>query len=46
MFHTAFVVEDGTSVKDNFPLEQTGLFARAASGSRPRLITNQAGGCG
>jgi pimeloyl-ACP methyl ester carboxylesterase len=38
VFHTAFVVEDGASVNDNFPPEQTELFARAASESPDNTV--------
>jgi pimeloyl-ACP methyl ester carboxylesterase len=38
VFHTAFVVEDGTSVNDNLPVEQTELFARAASQSPDNTV--------
>ena len=31
VFHTAFVVADGTSVNDNLAPEQTALFAQSAS---------------
>jgi pimeloyl-ACP methyl ester carboxylesterase len=30
VFHSAFVVEDGTSVNDNFPADQIALFSQAA----------------
>ncbi len=33
VFHTAFVVQDGASVNDNFPADQTEAFAAAAAGS-------------
>jgi pimeloyl-ACP methyl ester carboxylesterase len=38
VFHTAFVVEDGTSVNDNIPPEQTALFAKAASESPDNTV--------
>jgi pimeloyl-ACP methyl ester carboxylesterase len=33
VFHSAFVVEDGASVNDNFPADQTEAFAAAAAAS-------------
>ena len=38
VFHTAFVVEDGASVNDNFPPEQTDMFAKAASQSPDNTV--------
>ena len=38
VFHTAFVVEDGASVNDNFPPEQTELFAQAARQSPDNTV--------
>jgi pimeloyl-ACP methyl ester carboxylesterase len=38
VFHTAFVVEDGTSVNDNFPTEQTEAFAQAAAASPDNTV--------
>jgi pimeloyl-ACP methyl ester carboxylesterase len=38
VFHTAFVVEDGTSVNDNLPPEQTALFAAAAEASPDNTV--------
>jgi pimeloyl-ACP methyl ester carboxylesterase len=38
VFHTAFVVEDGQSVNDNFPPEQTALFAEAAAASPDQTV--------
>ena len=38
VFHTAFVVEDGTSVNDNLPPEQTALFASAALASPDNTV--------
>ena len=38
VFHTAFVVEDGASVNDNFPPEQTDMFGKAASESPDNTV--------
>jgi pimeloyl-ACP methyl ester carboxylesterase len=38
VFHTAFVVEDGTSVNDNIPADQTALFAATASASPDNTV--------
>ncbi len=38
VFHTAFVVEDGASVNDNFPAEQTAAFSRAAASSPDNTV--------
>jgi pimeloyl-ACP methyl ester carboxylesterase len=38
VFHTAFVVEDGHSVNDNFPADQTELFARSAAASPDNTV--------
>jgi hypothetical protein len=38
VFHTAFVVEDGASVNDNFPPEQIELFAEAARQSPDHTV--------
>ncbi len=38
VFHTAFVVDDGASVNDNLPAEQTALFARAAHSSPDNTV--------
>jgi pimeloyl-ACP methyl ester carboxylesterase len=38
VFHTAFVVEDGTSVNDNLPPDQTALFASTASASPDNTV--------
>ena len=38
MFHTAFVVADGTSVNDNLAPEQTALFAQSASASPDNTV--------
>jgi pimeloyl-ACP methyl ester carboxylesterase len=38
VFHTAFVVEDGTSVNDNLAPEQTVLFARSAKASPDNTV--------
>jgi pimeloyl-ACP methyl ester carboxylesterase len=38
VFHTAFVVQDGASVNDNFPPEQTDMFAKAASQSPDNTV--------
>ena len=38
VFHTAFVVEDGASVNDNFPPEQTDMFLKAASESPDNTV--------
>jgi len=38
VFHTAFVVQDGASVNDNFPPEQTKAFSRAAAGSPDNTV--------
>jgi pimeloyl-ACP methyl ester carboxylesterase len=38
VFHTAFVVEDGASVNDNFPAEQTEAFAAAAAASPDNTV--------
>lgn len=38
VFHTAFVVEDGRSVNDNFPADQTELFARSAAASPDNTV--------
>jgi pimeloyl-ACP methyl ester carboxylesterase len=40
VFHTAFVVEDGGSVNDNFPPDQTAAFAHAAAGSPDNTVAN------
>lgn len=38
VFHTAFVVENGASVNDNFPPEQTDMFAGAAAQSPDNTV--------
>lgn len=38
VFHTAFVLEEGTSVNDNLAPEQTALFARAAAESPDNTV--------
>jgi pimeloyl-ACP methyl ester carboxylesterase len=38
VFHTAFVVQDGASVNDNFPAEQTSAFADAAAASPDNTV--------
>ena len=38
VFHTAFVVENGASVNDNFPPEQTALFAESARSSPDNTV--------
>ncbi len=38
VFHTAFVVEDGASVNDNFPQEQTDAFGAAAAASPDNTV--------
>ena len=38
VFHTAFVVEDGTSVNDNIAPDQTALFARSAAASPDNTV--------
>jgi pimeloyl-ACP methyl ester carboxylesterase len=38
VFHTAFVVEDGASVNDNFPAQQTQAFAAAAAASPDNTV--------
>jgi pimeloyl-ACP methyl ester carboxylesterase len=38
VFHTAFVVQDGTSVNDNFPADQTKAFAQAAAASPDNTV--------
>jgi pimeloyl-ACP methyl ester carboxylesterase len=38
VFHTAFVVEDGASVNDNFPEDQTTAFAAAAATSPDNTV--------
>ncbi len=38
VFHTAFVVEDGASVNDNFPPEQTEAFGDAAAASPDNTV--------
>ena len=38
VFHTAFVVENGASVNDNFPPEQTEMFAQAAAQSPDNTV--------
>jgi pimeloyl-ACP methyl ester carboxylesterase len=38
VFHTAFVVEDGSSVNDNFPDDQTALFAESAAASPDQTV--------
>ena len=38
VFHTAFVVADGTSVNDNLAPEQTALFAQSASASPDNTV--------
>jgi pimeloyl-ACP methyl ester carboxylesterase len=38
VFHTAFVVEDGASVNDNFPAQQIEAFAAAAAGSPDNTV--------
>lgn len=38
VFHTAFVVEDGRSVNDNFPPEQTSAFSTAAAASPDNTV--------
>jgi pimeloyl-ACP methyl ester carboxylesterase len=38
VFHTAFVVADGTSVNDNFPADQTAAFSRAAADSPDNTV--------
>lgn len=38
VFHTAFVVEDGGSVNDNFPADQTEMFRQAASASPDNTV--------
>jgi pimeloyl-ACP methyl ester carboxylesterase len=38
VFHTAFVVENGTSVNDNFPREQTDAFSAAAAASPDNTV--------
>jgi pimeloyl-ACP methyl ester carboxylesterase len=39
VFHTAFVVQDGMSVNDDFPPEQTAAFARAAASSPDNTVS-------
>ena len=41
VFHTAFVVEDGASVNDNFPQDQTDAFAAAAASSPDNTVACQ-----
>jgi pimeloyl-ACP methyl ester carboxylesterase len=41
VFHTAFVVEDGASVNDNFPEDQTTAFAAAAAASPDNTVACQ-----
>jgi pimeloyl-ACP methyl ester carboxylesterase len=41
VFHTAFVVEDGASVNDNFPQDQTDAFAAAAAASPDNTVACQ-----
>jgi pimeloyl-ACP methyl ester carboxylesterase len=38
VFHTAFVVENGCSVNDNFPADQITLFTKAASSSSDNTV--------
>ena len=38
VFHTAFVVEDGASVNDNFPQDQTDAFVAAAEASPDNTV--------
>jgi pimeloyl-ACP methyl ester carboxylesterase len=38
VFHTAFVVQDGASVNDNFPADQTSAFAGAAAASPDNTV--------
>jgi pimeloyl-ACP methyl ester carboxylesterase len=38
VFHTAFVVEDGASVNDNFAPDQTSLFAQSAAASPDNTV--------
>jgi pimeloyl-ACP methyl ester carboxylesterase len=38
VFHTAFVVEDGTSVNDNIAPDQTAVFAQSASASPDNTV--------
>ena len=38
VFHTAFVVEDGASVSDDFPADQTEAFAAAAAASPDNTV--------
>ena len=38
VFHTAFVVEDGRSVNDNFPADQTELFSQSAAASPDNTV--------
>ena len=38
VFHTAFVVEDGASVNDNFPQDQTDAFGAAAAASPDNTV--------
>jgi pimeloyl-ACP methyl ester carboxylesterase len=39
VFHTAFVVEDGTSVNDNIAADQTEIFERSAEASPDNTVT-------